>query len=282
MRKTIAILCSALMALLMLPVFADIQRNDSSSVPDDVLEYARGTGVKLSLELLKDPAAGYLGKDGWFASEAEIDALKLGDAVYRLSQCSELQPDGVLRYAKPIDAWLFSLDNADGPVVLFDISKENGELCYAGVSNAFGFVNAMNTINRLAKANNIADYPVIISSGLNGLLFFLSFNGDERVMTIPLDKNSYLHKAYSEVKSYDQLPTDKEFAEKVLEVKRLNDSGEILYGSGFIELAPQLDAKAEPTGSLRALLPVGLAVIAAAAAVFVIVFVKKNRERCAE
>lgn len=264
MKRTVFFLICMMLMTLAVPCAAD---GAGSAVPGDAAAYAleavpgirallkRGDGIEL---------------DRLDLTEAEIDSLELG-AAYPVRHLRYVT-DSAYDVLMPVDTWLFFLDLGDKPCVCFTVMRgEDGVLRSSIPRRAEDAALAIEVMERLGKKERVAEAPLIFDTA-SGFLLVQSFNGDERVITVPGGVVGF-DRSYGRVRSIKQLPTYKELADK------LRESAVILDGDfdalNFIArndpwLAPKVGPSVWPVVAAGA----GIALIICAAA---IVLNKRNR-----
>ena len=269
---------SVLMILLLTAcsVFAPAAAGKADDIPERVAQYAEGPAAAAIKAFMKDPANGYIGSV--ISSAEEADALCVGRG-YRLWDINVKEGASLAESAAPADQWLFSLDGIDGAVVFFGVSilPENGELTYFGADDAYNLSSALKTMERLAEKAHVSFDPMI-SVPFAGCVVAQSFNGDERVITVPGTPNK-LDGSYLAVSSFEELPTYEEYASEVIKsfTPAVNAStGEAVdllsySGGGTVELLPHSVRK--PSAAI----PIAICA-AAAVAIPIIALVVRRRK----
>lgn len=231
---------------------------DTDEVPEEVLSYAENTAFPYAR--------------GFFLSSSnkayDKDELKLGTAYhcsgYYLPRTENAKLSELMHLKR---TWLFTIEAHGVPVALFTVYYNNGVLEHQGVEDAGNFNMAMNTMERLAEKEGIPFEPVIINMGDYCSAVYMSFNGDERVITVPTSAFR-LDPDYEKVADHTELPKAEELLKAELEaVSEIAETGDV-WGGGAIELKPHIAsdaAEAEKAGAL----PV-LYIVCAAAAVMII------------
>lgn len=252
---------SVLIILLVVFVFAAaLQANGAEAVkggeniPAEVMEYAENMAFPY--------AVGFMQNSGSEAYKAyDKEELKLGAAYqcadYVLSSREDAKLSELLRYK---DMWLFTIEAEGQPVVLFTVFRNNGVLEHQGIEDAANFNSAMSIMRQLAEKESVSFEPVVISTGDYCTAVYQSFNGDERVITVPTDPDYEKAAAFTELpKAEELIAADKEAAEAAAE------GG--LWGADAAALKPHIGT--EGTAVKRTLSPVWLAAIIAACALVI-------------
>ena len=252
---------SVLIILLVVCVFAAaLQANGAEAVkggeniPAEVLEYAENTAFPY--------AVGFMQNSGNEAYKAyDRDELKLGAAYqcadYVLSSREDAKLSELMRYK---DMWLFTIEAEGQPVVLFTVFRNNGVLEHQGIEDAANFNSAMSIMRRLTEKESVSFEPVVISTGDYCTAVYQSFNGDERVITVPTSAFR-LDPDYEKVAAFTELPKAEELIAADKEAAEAAAEGG-LWGADAAALKPHIGT--ESTAVKRTLSPVWLAAIIAA------------------
>ena len=193
-------------------------RAEEGSVPENVSAFAQGALCEVKAELKRGEGVEV---DRLELTEAGIDSLELGAAypVHHLWYVT----DSAYEVLPPADTWLFFLDSGDKPLVCFTVThEEDGNLRRSIPRRAGDVALAIKVMERLGRKERVTDAPLIFGTA-SGFLLVQSFNGDERVITVPGGVVGF-ERAYGRVRSIKQLPTYKELADKLREsAVRLDD-----------------------------------------------------------
>ena len=230
MKKTIAFL----ILLLIIVSVSFVNAEPIDLIPERVLEYAREVVTDEAKSFMKE--YGYIGTV--FESADEIDALRLGEgmAIRGLDRSNKK----AFAWFVSEDEWRFSLDDETGPRVFFTVTIEDGRLCSSGAEDAKNFNDAKRIMKSLADAEGINDEPVFVET-LTCRMFYLSFNGDERIITVPTSAY-HLNDGYYCVTSYKELPTASEILAAIMQSEKDAMANPDAYGMGFVDLAPNINA----------------------------------------
>ncbi len=242
-----------------------------ADIPDYIQSYAEQIALPEAKECLSSDIEG-----GFYHSLEEIESLKLGKAynLLNVSYSSELPLENCFREC---GCYLYTLESEEGPSSFMMVDEYNSELRWSAPCELpENFMNAMGIMERLADNAGIEFRPVIVYC-VGDYTLYHSFNGDERVISIPHSAFK-LDKDYYSVKSYTQLPTAEEFVTKLRSLPELDPSSPGFQYSNkqTILLKPDLSVSAAETvkQETRSLFPIaGIAaalIIAAAAAAIVI------------
>lgn len=206
MKRSIAFFMLALLILSSFPMLVL-----GEEAPEDVVTFAEDDAAPKAKEFIKDPANGAIGSI--VASAEEVDELTLGSGM-RIYEIDGDGPERLSDWLITRDDWCFSLDGNGKKVVLFNVHRDgSGRLSDSGVEGGANLNEALAIMERLAAKANVTSEPKLCRFMINYVLL-QSFNGDERVITIPTDIDE-LDKSYRGVTDYRELPTGADLIEEI-------------------------------------------------------------------
>ncbi len=276
MKKLALMLTLAMTLLLFAVTSAAGAAETQDTIPEDVLEYAGGAGMRSIKSFMKDPKNNYIGS--LFSSVEEIDALELGEG-YRLFEWGNdpyKWKDTLRGSGAYADRWMFSLDDGEGPAALFFVERDDGGFSFSGASSAESFCKAMTLISSIADKEG-ADFDPIVAKPGTGLIIAQDFNGTEGLVTIagdvfPLDSE------YLKVRKSSELPTFAEYKAEV--IKNLVPASEYVLSS--ITGGEGLTLKPHVAGAGNAIVIAAAAAAGAAVIALALIGFIKHAKKTAE
>ncbi len=182
------------------------------------------------------------------------------------------------------ESWLYFVEtkDADDPVMLIQLTQSyiSGEVGHSVGGKTVPIYDAYGIMKSLIGKAGLVGEPIIVSSFITDRVLVFSFNGDERI--IIADTFNGLDESYKRVSDYTQLPTLKQYIDKVNEAIIHNRE---VYGNtptyGGIDLS---DIKPDIVESEEMPLPLiigcsaGVAVVVAGAVAAVIAKKKSGKK----
>lgn len=230
-KKTICIFLALLLCMTCIAVLAESDPYDSQQeIPADVQAYIGSDGFLPAMrELLSESAGG----SSFYSTAEDAQSIRLTKVLtlleYRYENDLPMADDLV-----SFDSWLFLLDSDRGVKGLGFISCDQaGGLDWNGVVDASNLMDALGIMERLATEAGVEFHPVIVSFGMFRYFLYHSFNGDERVITVPAAAEA-LDSSYYEAVSYEQLPTAEELHTKLNSLPSFADKESVEYGGNIL------------------------------------------------
>lgn len=264
--------------VIVLTVFPAISFAADADVPEDVLQHAQTEGTAFAKDcIIKNRAAGVE-----LAEVGDVGSLFLGRGM----KLYDVDPGGAKTLGEAlidVGTWVFTLDNENGPAVLFRVRKrDDGSFGDSGITLADSLEKGYEIMERLAEGTDAAG-ETILTEPLDNFVLCRSFNGDERALPIPLDG---FDSEYLEITDYTQLPRFEEVIDRMLEVmEAAGDPDDPAMGAFTVSLpvhpkgymqTERTDASAAKAGRSPILVLLPCILAAAAAAAVLIVKIKRS------